>query len=299
MTVKAAKGLEWDHVCLVNVFSSISKVDGASKAMRHMMSVKGPVTGSVTDCPGLEYLLKALYVAITRCKSRLTLVEVVTNKSSRDAIEVVNSATAWMRRTGIARMNTTPLRLGGDHCPSQRVADACDIMWRLENNPDEDRDTLIQWVDNARRGFSVGNRPDLARAADTHLKLMLSVRDSPVLSSKIDTPLTEDDKVWEEKMTGLTTDCLEVGLIRQIRQTMDSVCLYGMQTLNHVACERRQQIDYQRSEFDRKLLHMVVDKDTLDDAVREAQDRLRKLQELQNLRNHIVHSERFVGLMND
>ena len=100
-------------------------------------------------------------------------------------------------------------------------------------------------------------------------------------------------------MTGLTTDCLEVGLIRQIRQTMDSVCLYGMQALNHVAYERRQQIDYQRSEFDRKLLHMVVDKDTLDDAVREAQDRLRKLQALQNLRNHIVCSERFVGLMND
>ena len=263
------------------------------------MSAEGTAAGSVTNCPGLEYLLKALYVAITRCKSRLTLVEVITNKSSRDAIDVVNSATAWMRRTGIATMNTSSLRLGGDQCPAQRVADACDIMWRLENNPDEERDTLIQWVDNARRGFSVGGRVDLARAADAHLRLMMSVRDSPVLPSKIDTPLTEDEKAWEGKMAGLIADCLEVGLIHQIRRTMDSVCIHGMQALNDVACECRQQIDYERSEFDRKLLHMDVDKGTLDTAVREAQDRLRKLQELQSLRDVLACREQFVGLIND
>ena len=136
----------------------------------------------------------------------------------------------------------------------------------------------------------------------------MSVRDSPVLSSKIDAPLTKDDKRWESKMAALVADCLEVGLIRQIRRTLDSgsVSIYGMQALNHVACDRRQRTDCQRSEFDRQLLHMSVDKDTLNvtvrktqDRLRKLQDRLRKLQELQSLRDVIVCREQFVGLIND
>ena len=292
MTVKSAKGLEWDHVCLVNVFSSLSKVDGASKALRHMLSVK--THGPIRNCPGLEYLLKALYVGITRCKSRLTLVEVV-GKSSRAAVETVNLVSAWMQRTGIVTTNTSPLRLGGNHSPAQRVADACDIMWRLENSPDEDRDTLVQWVDNARRGFSVGGRTDLARAAHCHLRLVLSIRDTPVLSNDIYTPLTDDHQEWETKMAGLATDCLDVGLICQVRSTMGSASMYVMQAMQ----QHRQRMLHQRSQFNHQLLNMDVNEDTLDAAVQSALDRLQKLQKLQSLRDDIVSNEVFFGLMGD
>ena len=37
---QSAKGLEWEHVCLVNFFSDISKIKGAAKGLRHMLTIE-------------------------------------------------------------------------------------------------------------------------------------------------------------------------------------------------------------------------------------------------------------------
>ena len=35
--LQSAKGLEWDHVCLVNFFTTLSQSNGATKGLRHML----------------------------------------------------------------------------------------------------------------------------------------------------------------------------------------------------------------------------------------------------------------------
>ena len=37
---QSAKGLEWEHVCLVNFFTDISKIKGAAKGLRHMLTME-------------------------------------------------------------------------------------------------------------------------------------------------------------------------------------------------------------------------------------------------------------------
>ena len=38
--LQAAKGLEWNDVCLVNFFTSMSQGTGAAKGLRHMFDVE-------------------------------------------------------------------------------------------------------------------------------------------------------------------------------------------------------------------------------------------------------------------
>ena len=44
---QSAKGLEWDHVCLVNFFTSMSQANGVTKGLRHMLTME--VTGCGAD----------------------------------------------------------------------------------------------------------------------------------------------------------------------------------------------------------------------------------------------------------
>ena len=62
---QSAKGLEWDHVCLVNFFTSMSQVNGVTKGLRHMLTmevtvcgVDGAVWGGVRE--GQEFDLSSL-----------------------------------------------------------------------------------------------------------------------------------------------------------------------------------------------------------------------------------------------
>ena len=49
-------------------------------------------------------------------------------------------------------------------------------MRRAVESEEEEVDTLRQWVDNAVREFKVGQRKDLAHAAQTHLAVVLARR---------------------------------------------------------------------------------------------------------------------------
>ena len=58
----------------------------------------------------------------------------------------------------------------------QHVADGCTIMRRAVESEEEEEETLREWVDNAAREFEVGQREDLAHAAQTHLAVVLARR---------------------------------------------------------------------------------------------------------------------------
>ena len=49
-------------------------------------------------------------------------------------------------------------------------------MRRVIGSIDTEEDTLKEWVDNAVRGFQLGNRRDLADAAEAHLNVILTRR---------------------------------------------------------------------------------------------------------------------------
>ena len=141
-------------------------------------------------------------MAVTRCKSRLTIVETTSqtdySNPSDDLVEAnkaVKCAFNWMRRLGVAHHHpsATSARIGrrngvvpehsadavlfgSDESAMQHVADGCTIMRRVVESEEEEVDTLRQWVDNAVREFKVGQRKDLADAAQTHLAVVLARR---------------------------------------------------------------------------------------------------------------------------
>ena len=143
--------------------------------------------------------LTGLFVAVTRCKSRLTIVEIVPHHGSTElsveATTTVKCAFNWMRRLGLGQhrpytasahlgrregvMEQHPadtMLLGSDESTIQHVADGCEMMCRVMESVDEEEESLREWVDNAVRGFKVGKRPDLAEAAESHLDVILTKR---------------------------------------------------------------------------------------------------------------------------
>ena len=81
------------------------------------------------------------------------------------------------RRNGVVPENSADAVLfGSDESAMQHVADGCTIMRRAVESEEEEVETLREWVDNAVRAFEVGQRKDLAHAAQTHLAVVLARR---------------------------------------------------------------------------------------------------------------------------
>lgn len=151
-------------------------------------------------CVTARNALAGLFVAVTRCKSRLTIVEIVPRHGSTelsvDATTAVKCAFNWMRRLGVgqhhpfaasahigrrdgATIEKNPadtIEFGSDESTIQHVADGCEMMCRVMESVDEEEETLREWVDNAVRGFKLGNRSDLADAAKSNLNVILARR---------------------------------------------------------------------------------------------------------------------------
>ena len=139
----------------------------------------------------------ALFVALTRCKSRLTIVEITSGPDApkKSATTAVNFAFNWMRRLGVAQYHpyadaarighrdgtakedpADAILFGTDESEVQHNADGCKLMRRTVESEEVEEDILTEWVDNAVREFQVGKRPDLVRAAKAHLDVILSRR---------------------------------------------------------------------------------------------------------------------------
>lgn len=141
-------------------------------------------------------LLSGLFVALTRCKSRLTIVEITPGPDAPvKAVTAVNFAFKWMRRLGVAQHHpyadaarighrdgvaeeslAEAVLFGTDESKVQHVAHGCKHMRRTVESEEVEEEILREWVDNAVREFEVGKRPDLASAAKAQLDVILSRR---------------------------------------------------------------------------------------------------------------------------
>ena len=173
----------------------------------------------VSKCADLEFILNNLYVAVTRCKSRLTFVEVRSETGGvHDArVGAVNAVANWMRQLDAAdvlKTADTLQMLGVDHTPAQHIAAGCRLMARVMEGGDSDEESILrEWTENAIHHFDTeaGDEPTFLQKAKLQFDMVLHHRRKiDELSKCIDFSRPCE---WEEKAAQLVRRGWSEGLM--------------------------------------------------------------------------------------
>eukprot|EP00501_MAST-03F_sp_TOSAG23-6_P001586 GSMAST32.ASY1.ANO1.1652.1 assembled CDS len=179
-TVVEAKGLEWEHVVLVNFFSTPN--------MRWN-------TKHISKDPDTKHLLKLIYTGITRCQSRLFIVETNPFKGSHPALGKIKDSTQVYHQTCEApKLALNQLQLNQFGMIKQGF-----MLVSMALNGEGDQ---YQFLSQAANAFALANREDLAeRAIATNycMNSSLAFRN-------------------EEKLVLFVSNCIKCGMYSKAKQ---------------------------------------------------------------------------------
>lgn len=224
MTVRAAKGLEWDSVCIVGFFGALGRSGLNAKGLRHIID-QAKTTFRASSYLDLEFALKKLYVATTRCRYKLTFVEFRAGETSAQA---VNTAFKWMRENQIAEDLQSTDNIGVASTAQGHLEAGYRLMYHLETaQENEEVSTFQQYVSNAQRNFQLGGDRRMAIAAQLHLDMIVHGRQTRtgLRDNRNDQPLTQQQKQWETRAAALVKKGVTIGLVNPCKKLLKASLL--------------------------------------------------------------------------